>query len=128
MGKKRIAQLLDQLHENHQADVENSATIFTVAQVAVNHLAAASDQIQPNLPILPPARLVNREELKRRYGSFNACRTAAKQAGIRFSGHATWDQLEAAFSYFESLQNLIQSYMDSHPNPKLQGVSMEFKL
>lgn len=130
MGKKRISQLLDQLQANHEADIENAATIFTVAQVAVNQLeqsvADASPSLTPALPSVPIA--LDKAELMRRYGSFNACRKAARQVGIRFHGTPTWAQLVAAFSYFESLQNLIQDYMLSHPNPHLNNVSMEFKL
>ncbi|QZZ20495.1 hypothetical protein J5X98_25220 [Leptothermofonsia sichuanensis E412] len=135
MGKKRISQLLDQLQANHQADIENAATIFTVAQVAVNQLEQqVADASPASPPALPPALIaldkaeLDKAELMRRYGSFNACRKAAGQVGIRFHGTPTWAQLIAAFSYFESLQSLVQDYMLSHPNPHLNNVSMEFKL
>jgi superoxide dismutase len=130
MGKKRITELLDQLHATHQADIENTAAIFTVAQVAVNQL---SQQVGNDFSTPAPAfalspAAVTKEKLKQQYGSFNACRKAAKQAGIRFHGNPTWEHLVTAFSYFETIQNLIHTYVTSYPNPNLQSISIEFKL
>lgn len=130
MGKKRIAELLDQLHTNHEADLNNAAAVFTVAQVAVNQLAqqTVEDNAAPVLGLALSPVLISKEQLKQQYGSFNACRKAAKQAGIRFSSTPTWDQLAATFNYFEALQSLIQNYLITYPNSHLGGVSMEFKL
>ncbi|MEB3295095.1 MAG: hypothetical protein VKJ24_18210 [Synechococcales bacterium] len=145
MGKQQISQLLEQLQVNHQADLENTAAIFTVAQVAVNQLEQLTQtgvaqtgvaQIHPvqiggerSLNALPaPIAQVSKEELKKRYGNFNACRKAAAQKGIRFHQTPTWAQLVAAFCYFDSLQSLIQSYITVYPSPQLQGVSMQFQI
>lgn len=138
MGKKRIAQLLEQLQDNQQQDLQNAAAIFTVAQVAVNQLQAqidASPDLQAptlparpaNLPALPPAPL-DQSELKRRYGSHLACRKAAKQLGIKFSKTPSWTNLAAAFTYQANCQQLIQAYLQQHPSPDLQNVAIEIKL
>lgn len=128
MGRKRINQLLDQLNANHQADLQNAASIFTVAQVAIHQL---EDQ-QTGSPSVNPYSLaphsLDKNELKQQYGSYNACRNAAKQKGIRFKRTPTWDQLVVAFTYFETLQNLIQTYMAEHPNQHLQDVVMAFQI
>ena len=126
MGKKRITQLLDQLQSNHQADLQNAATIFTVAQVAVNQLEQQSTEAA--IATLPPARPIDKNELKQRYGSFNACRAAASKQGIRFRKTPTWEQLATAFAYFEVIQILIHSYLVQHPSSHLHGLSMEFKV
>lgn len=134
MGKKRIAQLLEQLQDNQQREVENAAAIFTVAQVAVNQLqpqeepapAMLSADTIAALPAAPVA--IDVPTLKQRYGSFNACRQAAKQRGIKFRGTPTWAQLCAGFSYAEACQQLISSYVEAHPQPNLAGVSIELRL
>jgi len=126
MGKKRITQLLDQLQSNHQAELQNAAAIFTVAQVAVNQLEQQS--IEEAIAPLPPATPIDRHELKRRYGSFNACRAAASKQGIRFKKTPTWEQLATAFAYFEAIQSLVHTYLSQHPSTHLHGLSMEFKV
>ncbi|MCG8367906.1 MAG: hypothetical protein MJA27_31805, partial [Pseudanabaenales cyanobacterium] len=62
------------------------------------------------------------------YGPYNGCRKAAKDKGIKFSRTPTWNQLISAFSYFEACRQLIQSYVETHPNPDLKGVSIQLKL
>ena len=130
MGKKRVTQLLDQLKENRQQELENAAAIFTVAQVAVNELQAEVPQETAQaVAALPSAPiLLDKDELIRRYGPHNKCRKAAKEKGIKFKGNPSWEQLIAAFSYFEACQQLIQSYVETHPNPDLKGVSFQLKL
>ncbi|MBF2048769.1 MAG: hypothetical protein EDM05_038450 [Leptolyngbya sp. IPPAS B-1204] len=140
MGKKRINQLLEQLKENQQQDLQNAAAIFTVAQVAVNRLR---EQVEPveTVParaalsgtevaaLLPAAPIpIERAELERRYGSFNACRQAAKAQGIKFSKTPSWPQLSVAFGYLEACQQMVQDYLQAHPNEQLKGVSIELKL
>lgn len=139
MGKKRIAQLLEQLQDNQQQDLQNAAAIFTVAQVAVNQLQAQIDaspdpqaptlpaQPAANLPALPPAPL-DQAELKRRYGSHNACRGAAKKLGIKFSKNPSWEQMVAAFNYHEACQQIVRAYLQEHPSNLLRGVAIEIKL
>jgi hypothetical protein len=130
MGKKRITQLLEQLQANQQQELQNAAAIFTVAQVAVNQL---QEQMQPGsetinaLPAPPGLNLVapiqlDKAELKRRYGSYAACRQAAKKQGIVFSKTPTWQQLATAFAYIEAYQKLIHSYMQHYPTNELRGV------
>ena len=86
MGKKRVTQLLDQLKENRQQELENAASIFTVAQVAVNELQAdVVQEAKAAVPALPSAPiLLDKAELLRRYGSHKGCRKAAKEKGIKF--------------------------------------------
>lgn len=126
MGKKRIAQLLDQLQANHEADIEAAAAIFTTAQVAVNQLKqqAALPEVEAAKALMLPS--VSKEYLKERYGSFNQCRNVAKQKGIRFRKTPSWQQLEVAFAYFETLEFLVQDYIRANPNPNLTGLSMKF--
>lgn len=125
MGKKRITQLLDQLQSNHQAELQNAAAVFTVAQVAVNQLEQQS--MEETIALLPPAQPIDKNELKQRYGSFNACRAAASKQGIHFKKTPTWEQLATAIAYFESIQALIHAYLSQHPTTQLHGLSIEFK-
>ena len=130
MGKKRITQLLDQLHTNHQAELKNAAQIFTVAQVAVNQLSQQTETtsiVQPD-PCFQPPTVVDQVALKQRYGSFNECRKAARQLGIQFHRNPTWAQLVIAFSYFDALQNLFQDYMSAFPDANLRDVTLAFRL
>lgn len=74
-----------------------------------------------------PQRL-DKQELLRRYGSYNECRKVAKANGIKFSTTPTWDKLVYAFSYSEALQQMSQIYLKSYPNPALAGISLELPL
>ncbi|XGV94560.1 MAG: hypothetical protein ACAF41_17625 [Leptolyngbya sp. BL-A-14] len=130
MGKKRITQLLEQLHTNHEAELKNAAQIFTVAQVAVDQLrqqAEATPRALPSAPFYAPTAL-DQAALKQRYGSFNECRKAARQLGIQFHRNPTWAQLVAAFSYFDALQSLIHDYTTTFPDANLHNVTMAFSL
>lgn len=132
MGKKRIDQLLEQFKENQQQDLHNAAAIYTVAQVAVNELQAQAQQESPwggTTEALPPAPpTFTKSELLQRYKSYNGCRSAAKQQGIKFSRTPSWKQLEIAFGYLETCQHWINAYMHQYPQPGLQGVSIQLKL
>ncbi|PSB06621.1 hypothetical protein C7B61_20525 [filamentous cyanobacterium CCP1] len=131
MGKKRITQLLEQLETNQQAELHNAAAIFTVAQAAVNELRDRADyssasSAAPSLPALPsdPA-LLDKAKLLDRYGSYNGCRKAAKQQGIRFAKNPTWEQMVAAFNHREIFQQMVNTYLKAHPAPTLQNVTFE---
>ncbi|MCU0524878.1 MAG: hypothetical protein MUF72_08650 [Elainella sp. Prado103] len=140
MGKKRITQLLEQLQVNQQQELQNAAAIFAVAQVAVNQLGQAGSrsthtslpelsgnhQPQPQLPAAPMP--VEQAELRRRYGSHQACRQAAKRQGIIFRKNPSWEQLEVAFGYLDACQQLLRSYLQTHPAPQLRGVSLQIDL
>lgn len=139
MGKKRITQLLEQLKDNQQQDLQNTAAIFTVAQVAVNQLQEQLQSEPQSIAALPAAKtesvtvlsapiLIDEAELRRRYGSHVACRQAAKAQGIKFSKTPSWHQLTVAFSYLQACQQLVQSYVQAHPSEQLSGVSIELKL
>lgn len=125
MGKKRVTQILEQLKENQERDLQNAASIFTVAQIAVNEL---HEQAR-SLPQLPESSAhpqpIDKTSLLKQYGSYNGCRAAAKKIGIGFKRSPTWDQLVAAFSYQASLQQVAQSYLEAYPNPDLNGVSFK---
>jgi hypothetical protein len=123
MGKQKIDRLLAQLKDNHSQDIQNAAAIFTVAQAAVN-------QLDPkDLPALPPApTLLTKADLIERYGHYNGCRKAAKQAGIIFHQTPRWAQLIAAFSYLAACQACISAYVQQHPHPDLQGISLMLDL
>jgi len=132
MGKKRITQLLEQLEANRQAELENAAAIFTVAQVAVNKL---QEQVgEPSqTPLLaaatvdPIAEEITQATLREKYGSHQACRTAAKAQGIRFSKNPTWEQLVVAFRYAARLRHLANEYVQEHPDPAMCGVTIELR-
>lgn len=134
MGKQKLDQLLKQLEDNHAQDIENAAAIFTVAQGAVNQLAADSSP-----PILPESEgplsgplagppPITKADLLARYGNYNACRQAAKRAGITFSHTPRWSQLVSAFSYLPACQNCVSTYLQQHPQPNLKGVSIKLTL
>ncbi len=74
-----------------------------------------------------PKRL-DKQELLRRYGSYNECRKVAKTNGIKFSTTPTWDKLVYAFSYSEALQQISQVYLKAYPNPSLAGITLELTL
>lgn len=138
MGKKRVTQLLEQLKVNQQAELQNAAAIYTVAQVAVNELqnqlnpihlepgGLKPETVTPALSAAPV--LLNKAELLRRHGSYNGCRQAAKQRGIKFSKNPSWQQLTTAFSYIESCQRVVQTYLEQYPSADLKGVTIELKL
>jgi hypothetical protein len=120
MGKQRLERLLEQLKETQQQDITNAAHIYTVAQVAVDRLAA---QIDPPAPAALPPHGWNRDRLKAEFGSFNACRSAARQRGITFSRTPTWEQLVTAFNYAEAIQAVVHHYLDQHPTPHLKTIT-----
>lgn len=129
MGKQRVAQLLTQLKENQTKDLENAAAIYTVAQVAVDALnPAQTSHAEFGLPALPAIRDITKADLIERYGSFNGCRKAARQLGIRFKRTPSWPKLETAFSYQEACQKLMQTYLQAYPNEHLSGVSLDIEL
>ncbi|MBF2074652.1 MAG: hypothetical protein IGS50_12940 [Synechococcales cyanobacterium C42_A2020_086] len=139
MGKRRIAQLLEQLKDNQQHDLHNTAAIFTVAQVAVNQLdqlesapqpvtalPAAEGNRSPDLPAAPAT--LDIAELKRRYGSHKECRRAAKQRGITFRKTPSWQQLSVAFAYLDAVEQMVQGYLSTYPSSDLQGVTLQLRL
>lgn len=134
MGKKRINQLLNQLKENQQSELRNAAAIYTVAQIAVDELAAiatadlpkperaiAPATPAPALPAAVPTQLTQ-AQLRQRYGSYNGCRSAAKKLGIHFPKTPSWPQLIAAFSCVEVFRQLIQDYAQQQEIRHLSGV------
>lgn len=128
MGKQRIAELLTQLRDNQSQDVENAAAIYTVAQVAVNALDETAEPHSSGTAQLPASVTVSKAELLERYGSFNGCRRAAKELGIRFPKTPSWSALEAAFSYHQVFHDLIQQSFAAKPNKHLAGVTFEITL
>lgn len=130
MGKKRITELLEQLKDNQQQDIENAAAIYTVAQVAVNELRNQGTEPElSELPALPAAPFtLDKAELLRKHGSYNGCRKAAKEYGIKFSRTPSWEQLSAAFAYAEAFQQVINDYMGTYPNDRLRGTTFELTL
>lgn len=144
MGKKRINQLLNQLKENRQAELRNAATIYAVAQVAVNELEAIAPAVTPEaatavqwaiapapstptLPSVGPTALTQ-ADLLQRYGSYNGCRSAAKKLGIHFPKSPSWPQLIAAFSYADVFRQLIQAYAQQKGIRNLAGVQFTVTL
>ncbi|MEB3356075.1 MAG: hypothetical protein VKK04_05065 [Synechococcales bacterium] len=145
MGKKRIAQLLEGLKENHQQDLQNAAAIYSVAQVAVNELERQAVEgegvdgqegrraIAP-LPAatapfpLPDPVSISKAELLEHYGSYNGCRKAAREQGIKFRKNPSWAQLEAGFSYAEAVRQLVRHYLASQPHPNLRNIAVEVSL
>ncbi|MEL6551945.1 MAG: hypothetical protein AAFQ63_00590 [Cyanobacteria bacterium J06621_11] len=135
MGKQKIDRLLAQIKDNHTQDIQNAAAIFTVAQAAVNDLkdqdnppTLATEQavIEQRSPIAPLEWTKN--DLIRKYGSYNKCRQAAKQSGITFSRSPRWPQIIAAFNYLQACQSCIDRYIEQHPNADLQGTKITLTL
>jgi hypothetical protein len=131
MGKQRAKELLEKLKANQQAELENAAAIFTVAQVAVNELKAAEQRPDPptSQPLnLPPSPTVSKAQLQQQFGNYNQCRKAAKVAGISFARTPSWEQLVAAFAQAHILQKVVDQYRESFAMPSLPGVSVQIKL
>ncbi|RUR80791.1 hypothetical protein ACF3DV_05495 [Chlorogloeopsis fritschii PCC 9212] len=111
--------------------MHNAATIYTVAQIALNELQLAQDSQmpKPTIAALPSAlEKIDRTQLLKQYGSYNACRQAAKEKGIKFSRTPSWEQLTAAFSYAQAFEKIIEAYMKMYPNQKLKGTKFEFTI
>ncbi|WP_404783650.1 hypothetical protein [Altericista sp. CCNU0014] len=129
MGKQRIAELLNQLETDRQKDLKNSAAIYAVAQVAVNRLASQLPPEQLPSALLPPAPSNwDKTKLLQLYGSYNGCRKAAKDLGIKFATSPSWLQLAQAFSYAEALQHLAHRYLETYPAPNLKQVTIGLRL
>ena len=129
MGKQKLDRLLAQLQDNHSEDIQNAAAIFTVAQIAVNQLDQPKDDSPLLLSALSRAPLhLTKADLIQRYGHYNGCRKAAKQTGIVFHKTPSWAQLIVAFNYQEACQACISGYIQQHPNPNLQGISLMLNL
>jgi hypothetical protein len=129
MGKQRIAELLSQLETNQQKDLKNASAIYAVAQVAVNQLI--SQPLEDQLLIaLPPSAPPNWDKatLLELYGSYNGCRKAAKEIGIKFGTTPSWQQLAQAFSYAEALKQLTIHYLEIYPAPDLKQVTISLHL
>ena len=82
MGKQTIDRLLAKLQDNHEQDIHNAAAIFTVAQGAVNQLQNQSEMSALAPEQLPAPQQLTQAELLNRYGSYNACRMAAKKRAL----------------------------------------------
>ena len=129
MGKQSIDRLLSKLKGNQEEDVHNAASIFTVAQSAVNQLTqlGQTDDTEPKaLSDAPPE--LTKADLIERYGNYNNCRKAAKQLGITFSRSPRWAQLVAAFRYLPACQSCVNAYVQRHPHPDLQGTKIQLTL
>ena len=129
MGKQKIARLLAHLQDNHNQDIQNAAAIFTVAQGAVNQLDQLESELAAEPKTLPAApSQLTQADLVSRYGNYNACRKAAKQAGISFRKSPRWEQLVTAFNYLAACQAQIDAYLQRYPNPNLNGVRVVIHL
>jgi serine/threonine-protein kinase len=73
-------------------------------------------------------QVLDKQELLRRYGSYNECRRVAKANGIKFTTTPTWDKLVHAFSYSDALHHMSQVYLQTYPNPGLAGIVVELSL
>ncbi|GAA6620391.1 hypothetical protein [Scytonema sp. NUACC26] len=130
MGKKRIAQLVEQLKDNQQVELQNAAAIYTVATVAVNELWQQESQVTESAVATLPSvqQKIDKAQLLEQYGSYNACRKAAKKRGIKFSRTPGWKQLAAAFNYAQTFQQIITAYVEAHPEPGLKGTTFEISM
>lgn len=96
-------------------------------------VAKADTPKEKESPLASPAlatapKRLDKQELLRRYGSYNECRKVAKANGIKFATTPTWDKLVYAFSYSEALQQMSQVYLSAYPNPALAGITIELTL
>ncbi|WP_243147170.1 hypothetical protein [Scytonema sp. UIC 10036] len=64
----------------------------------------------------------------KQYGSYNACRKAAKKQEIKFSRTPGWMQLIAAFNYAQTFQQIMTAYVEAHPEPGLKGTTFEISM
>lgn len=129
MGKKRITELLQRLEDNHQRDIVNAAGIYTVAQVAVNHLSEThvSEEQPSTLALQPALPAIDKAELKKRYGSYSKCRKAAKSLDIQFKKTPTWEQLVQGFRYAEALRPIAESCVATYPSTDQNMIEIKFR-
>ncbi len=83
---------------------------------------------QVTTPLAAAPIALDKEELLRRYGSYNECRKAAKARGIKFNCTPTWEKLSQAMSYSDAMQEIGQRYMATYPNAALTGIKVEVNL
>jgi hypothetical protein len=143
MGKARLQKILKSMQDSEatarqhlQRDLENSATIFAVAQHAVNRLsevASADDAVSPEpaiearQPLLPPAvsgaigkeLATSWEDLIQQYGSPQGIRKALKARGITFSKTPSRKQLLTAWHSLES-QAVQPTTTPQLPDPAIE--------
>lgn len=87
-----------------------------------------AETLPSSTPLATAPQSIDREELLRRYGSYNECRKVAKARGIKFTTTPTWDKLVYAFSYSQALHQISQVYLKTYPNPALAGIKVELSL
>ncbi|KYC42547.1 hypothetical protein WA1_16595 [Scytonema hofmannii PCC 7110] len=110
--------------------MQNAAAVYTVATVAVNQLLQQESQVTESAVAALPGGLqkIDKAQLLEEYGSYNACRKAAKKQGIKFSRTPNWKQLTAAFNYAQAFQQIIIAYVEAHPEPGLKGTTFELSI
>jgi hypothetical protein len=147
MGKARLQKILKSMQDSEEAarqhlqrDLENSATIFAVAQHAVNRLgevastndAAPSPEpaIAAHKPLLSAASseaigtepvATRWEDLIQQYGSSQGVRKALKARGVTFSKTPSRDQLLGAWHSLES-QSTQPAATTQLPEPAIEPV------
>jgi|GEM_PF-3482103 len=98
------------------------------AEMTQDKAKVIADKLPASAPLATAPQSIDREELLRRYGSYNECRKAAKTKGIKFTTTPTWDKLVYAFSYSQALHQISHIYLKTYPNPALAGIKVELSL
>ncbi|MEO0373066.1 MAG: serine/threonine-protein kinase [Cyanobacteria bacterium P01_A01_bin.17] len=107
-----------------KSSVPETTTSSPPSEVPVQKTSSVSK----TTPLAAAPLTLNKEELIRRYGSYNECRKAAKARGIKFNCTPTWDKLAQAFGYSDAMQEISHRYMAAYPNESLSGIKVEVNL
>nr|WP_234909995.1 hypothetical protein [Synechococcus elongatus] len=114
------AQTFEQQRIHAEAQLAAAAAqLAELSEVAIGTLETA-------MTPLPVSRLTV-ADLKQRYGSYQGCRRAAAQLGIRFPKTPSWEQLAIALSHVGALKAFWQQYCLDHPELAEVSLCLELK-
>ncbi|ACB49677.1 hypothetical protein cce_0326 [Crocosphaera subtropica ATCC 51142] len=85
----RFSELIEELEDLQQQDIKNSAKVFSITASLSTRLHQLLDAVETSNKALPKSK-ITKEELIKRYGSYNNAYAAYKKAyGIKCKG---WDR------------------------------------
>lgn len=122
---KRLRQTLANAQAFEQQRIRAEAQLAAAAANLAELSEVAIGTLETALTPVPVSRLTV-ADLKQRYGSYQNCRRAAAQLGIRFPKTPSWEQLAIALSHVGALHAFWRQYCLDHPD--LAAVALGFEL